>query len=936
MIRIQNLNKRYGTKRALCDVSLTFPKAGFIAIVGPSGCGKTTLLNILSGIDDDYDGEVYFKQTELKSIQRQEKSRYRLANIGYVFQDFRLFELDTVNDNLLLSVDLITRDTQAIKKRYIANIIDLVGLSHKIDTKVNLLSGGEKQRVALARALVNDPSLILCDEPTGALDEVNAKIIMTMLAAMATKRLVILVTHDEELANAYCDRKIRMVDGRVVENQALSKKNYKKQIIIGKSSKSEQHFPMPIKTMLRRAFSIWKTRKYRLIINNTMMSMGLLGIGLSLIMSFSIDKRVVSGLSSIVNDRMIIMSNNYQGSGTIKGYSASYENVNKIKDTYANYINGIGVSYAVNFESFFQDRDELFISSTPYKIIMPRFSSRQINDFLWLDSPGQNYRVYPRQLSAIEDDAMVVGLTYNEMIGVCYSLRIERNFESLGAYIKSNRPLLTLGLANNSWAYEDEQIFHLVGVVETNVPYIFHTNHLWSEYVFQEKMRLPSVDNGHYEFPWQMAKTYFVTTVQPIEIFLERVLLDKNLIDYVFEIAGQEHHPTLCQISGPCQSNRLLVFHVDSDRINVSKLPAIFKHEKRLKNFLFASDGGYYYHPDSFIAGFAKNLYLSLSEMQLEQAIDADNLIDEEMGNVTISPPRGVLQGSFVTSMLGGVNFSSDLSNVVLGSAPQNLSEVVVSEGLAKKLSFATEAIGKTLHVAVNYENIPYDNNRFEKHYSIVPLSIVGIAKGDHLALHHTPYWSVGFFQVKAGVSSFELIPKNVIFELKADTNVDEVIKNLSSKFGDFRFYNPVASIQEGIDETMGLLRVVLLAFSSLAIVTSLFLFFIVMFVTIEENRGDIVLMNYIGVAKKDIRNSFIVCGMMISSLSFTLSAIEIIIADFFINHVIGGYLGTNIPYVFNPGPLLAILSLSIVIAYIASYLAFEKHFSQGQKKKKS
>jgi hypothetical protein len=148
--------------------------------------------------------------------------------------------------------------------------------------------------------------------------------------------------------------------------------------------------------MLRRALSIIKTRKYRVILNNSMMSLGLLGIGLSIIMSFSIQERIVTGFSQVIKDGMIVMSK--KGDETpITAYSASFENVSQIAETYESWINGIGVSYAVNFESFFQDRDEMFISSTAYKIILPRFSTRQINDFLWLDEIGSNHQIYPFQ-----------------------------------------------------------------------------------------------------------------------------------------------------------------------------------------------------------------------------------------------------------------------------------------------------------------------------------------------------------------------------------------------------------------------------------------------------------------------------------------------------------------------------------------------------------
>ena len=139
-------------------------------------------------------------------------------------------------------------------------------------------------------------------------------------------------------------------------------------------------------------------------------------------------------------------------------------------------------------------------------------------------------------------------------------------------------------------------------------------------------------------------------------------------------------------------------------------------------------------------------------------------------------------------------------------------------------------------------------------------------------------------------------------------------------------------TISDGLDETMSFIRVVLFAFSSLAVLTSLFLFFIVMFVTIEENRRDIILLDYLGISKSAIRRSFIVCGLVVSSLAFFLSSLEIIILDYFVTHVIAGFVGTNIPYVFDYRPLATILAMSVVIAVAASYAAFEKQYSSLKK----
>lgn len=931
MIRLDRIIKQYGERRVLNNISLHFPKTGFFAIVGPSGCGKTTLLNILSGIDDDYRGDYIFKNKSMSILNRDERSHFRLLNVGYIFQDFRLFESDTVSNNIMLPLDALTDETSAIKKRHISSILNLISLSDKKDTFVNLLSGGEKQRVAIARAIVNNPALILCDEPTGALDEQNANKVMEILKTISSRHLVLVVSHDEHLVTRYCDKKIKIVDGVVTNDIVYERSNIKTKIIFPQLKKQNMKPQMPLKTMIRRAFSLIKTKKYRVVLNNAMMSLGLLGVGLSIIMTFSIQERIVKGFSEVIEDGMIIMAKRGESGAPINAYSASYENVTNIAQTYGAWVSGVGASYAVNFESFFQDRDELFISSTSHKVILPRFTTRQINDFYWLDERAQNHPVYPYQQTNLDSDEMIIGLPYNDMVGICYSLRIERNYTSLGNYISTQRPLLTLGIANNDWQYEDEQVFHLCGVIESAAPSIYHTNHLWNEYVFQEKMRIPSIDDGRHEFPWQMAKCYFLTTRNGPETFLEIAALEPSLRDYVFELAGDDFHPTHCPISGPCLLQRLLVFHVDKETIDVSILPRIIGSEQGISNYAYATDGGYYYHPNSFLAGFAKNIFISLSDVQIEKAIDADTLIYEESENVIFDPPLGVLQGNIQSSLSGGVSFSSDLGKVIYGRKPVSLDEIAVSETLANELLTAREIVGKKLQIAVNYQNIAYDNNRIEKRYSLVQAEIVGVAQGSKNTLHHRPFWSLGFFQLQGGISAFELIPKNIILTIDDSVDSNLLITRLNHRYSEFEFYNPIKSITAGLDETMLFFKVVLLAFSSLAILTSFFLFFIVMYITIEENRKEIILLDYLGIPKKQIRKSFIVCGIIFSSMSFFLTAIEIAIVDYVITHVIAGYVGTNIPYIFDFRPLISILLLSFIISYGASFYAFNNQYSRAK-----
>lgn len=222
MLQLKNITKNYVvtndlTVRALKGVSLNFRPNEFVSILGPSGCGKTTLLNIVGGLDRYSDGDLVINGKSTKGFRDHDWDTYRNRSIGFVFQSYNLIPHMNVLDNVTLSLSLAgATKTERIEKAKIA--LAKVGLADQMKKRPNQLSGGQMQRVAIARAIVNDPDIILADEPTGALDTETGVQVMELLKEIANDRLVIMVTHNQELANEYSTRIVRLLDGELISD----------------------------------------------------------------------------------------------------------------------------------------------------------------------------------------------------------------------------------------------------------------------------------------------------------------------------------------------------------------------------------------------------------------------------------------------------------------------------------------------------------------------------------------------------------------------------------------------------------------------------------------------------------------------------------------------------------------------------------------------
>ena len=295
MLELKKIYKEYITgdfkQIALDKVNINFRKNEFVSILGPSGSGKTTLLNIIGGLDNYTSGDLIINEVSTKDFKDNDWDIYRNHRVGFIFQNYNLIGHQSILSNVELALTLSGVGKSERRKKAIL-ALKKVGLEKHINKNPNQLSGGQMQRVAIARALVNDPDILLADEPTGALDSTTSQQIMKLLKEVAKDKLVIMVTHNPELARTYSTRIIELRDGRIISdsNPYDGKVNTVEDEIIRKNKTKKTH--MSFKTALGLSFNNLKTKKGRTILTAFAGSIGIIGIALILSLSNGVNKYI--------------------------------------------------------------------------------------------------------------------------------------------------------------------------------------------------------------------------------------------------------------------------------------------------------------------------------------------------------------------------------------------------------------------------------------------------------------------------------------------------------------------------------------------------------------------------------------------------------------------------------------------------------------------
>lgn len=302
MIELKHISKSYLTKdetvQALKDVSLELPDRGLISIIGPSGCGKTTLLNILGGLDHPDDGHMFVHDINTHTFKALDWDRYRNNSVGFVFQHYHLMAHLNVLQNLELPLLIGDRYDADARRRLVQKVLELVGLSDKLFKHPHQLSGGQQQKIAIARALIKNPDILIADEPTGSLDEASSKDVLALLKEISKTKLVVVVTHQVDLAKTYSDQIIHLAYGAIERVDTIKD-------LPSETSANELdmhgHIGMPYLSIVKLSIlNLWMQR-FKVLLLGLIASIGMMGIGLVVATSYGFDDYIETQKEATLN-----------------------------------------------------------------------------------------------------------------------------------------------------------------------------------------------------------------------------------------------------------------------------------------------------------------------------------------------------------------------------------------------------------------------------------------------------------------------------------------------------------------------------------------------------------------------------------------------------------------------------------------------------------
>lgn len=904
MLNINNLTKKFNENVVLSKVSISISSPGIYVICGESGCGKTTLINILGLMDEEYEGDYYFINQNVKNMTNQEKELIRYNQISYIYQNPKFLENESIKVNLEIALNKKYR-----KKELIENL-KKVNLNINYNKKVSFLSGGERKRLAILISILKDTPLILADEITVGLDNENKINIMNYLLELSKTKIILLLTHDISFIKHY------VKNVYYIKNKQIFIKT-KDEIVYENETRKDNKLQ---KTFIRKhIINHIKSKTLRTLLSTLCMVIALVSFGFSILLTSSLSDSITDSLSKNINDQQILVTKKEEMKRMNKNITLDKYEIKEIQREYNHYFDYSGVNYLNNLSTFFKDEDYLEVIIDHKRYNLKGYCANSINNFTYIELDDEPFIYSSKKM--LEEDEIILSLTNNQVYTFCNLLNIEYKDEtSLLSYL-INFPLnLSFYFSNSDWEYEIKVNLKMIGYTISDEKNIYHTDSLWNEYFLEEVLQLiysyelDVID----EIPWTMKKIHYLKLKEGKEMmFLQEFLSNINMESYAYGILRRE--------------DAFLVYFIKKYDNNFTKSSLDNLLNENLVNYQPCSTNGYNVIENALLKGFVKPTYICNEYKLIEEYIDYNSYSASNLGNYQSTILTYTNEQLLSLNLLDSSNSNfitvktyNNEGNEIVGRYPKKYNEIIVSRGLLNSLNISLNngLFSEKQVYFLTLKDIEYANGKYKNNYIIEKLIICGVIEEDEKIVYVPSYWSSIYLTLILEDNYINYPITSSLYDYKGD-DIETYIDELNQKYPKYNFSNPLLDYKKKVDETLYYLNLGLNIFSFFCLTSSLLMIFISSYLFVNDTKKEIGIYTFYGYQRKSIEKQYRAFGNYLSAYSALLSSICLIFLMILLNE---GILGITLPFSLESTfPIVLINVIALIIGEISSNYSTKK-----------
>ena len=856
MLKLNNITKQYITGdtcvNALRGVSIEFRESEFVSILGQSGCGKTTLLNIIGGLDKYTSGDLIINGVSTKEYKDSDWDAYRNHSIGFVFQSYNLIPHQSVLSNVELALTLSGVSKAERKKRAI-EALERVGLGDQIHKKPNQMSGGQMQRVAIARALVNNPDILLADEPTGALDSETSVQIMNILKEISKDKLIIMVTHNPDLAKEYSTRIINLLDGLVISDsnpytaseEVVSKHNAKlsfegenpyvaegtvddvkvktKNVKSKKDTSKKKKRSMSFFTALSLSLNNLLTKKSRTFLTSFAGSIGIIGIALILAVSTGVNAYITSVEESTMSSYPLTFQETTMDASALlasflsNGNNPANQDPDKIysNDIMTSVIEGVNAGITTNNLSLFKD----YIEASKIKDLSVDIKyqySAHLNTYWFNNDENGNLINYHKTYENLGDLMVDAGLFDESTASSSSMMGGSAWVELIGSdeYIKSQYELI-----DGHFPEKDNEVVLIVDANKQVTDYILYSLGIKDLEVLKDYVeRMKAAKEKGEEFTEKLPQTSY--TFDDIYGYKFKVLLDSDFYEYV-EVKDADGN---------------IISQTIVDRTN-------------------------------------------------QEVSENKSFIDKKMENARELEIVGIIcanESSVTASTVGSIGYTTSLMTSIINDV--NNSDVVKAQLASDKINLFTgfEFKGYTLEMAGMLREQLKNNPQIAPYLGFLTDEQLIDMVNDQIGSYKGNLKKLGYVDFESP-SSILVYPKD--FEAKDEiTNLINEYNNKATKENKITYTDTVALLMSSVTTIINAISYVLIAFVAISLIVSSIMIGVITLISVQERTKEIGVLRAIGASKRDVSRVFnaetLIVGFGAGALGILVSLLLIVIIN--------------------------------------------------------